>query len=89
MVRKKILFHCTCITYGLSTAPYDITKCLRPIVKYFRENFIDIVLYLHDGLAFADSRYQCENVSKLFKVHWIGLVFRLILTNPFLNLSRL
>ena len=40
---------------------------MRPIVKHFREKFIDVVLYLDDGLAFADPRYQCENVSKFIQ----------------------
>jgi hypothetical protein len=57
-------FYCfTVLPFGLTTAPYVFTKCLRPIVKYFRENFIDIVLYLDDGLAMSDSISDCKNMS--------------------------
>ncbi|CAC5407366.1 unnamed protein product [Mytilus coruscus] len=45
-------FYCfTVLAFGLSSAPYLFTKCLRPIVKYWRENGVDIVLYLDDGLG--------------------------------------
>lgn len=61
----KDKFYCfTVLPFGLSTAPYVFTKCLRPIVKYFRENCIDIVLYLDDGLVLSNTKNQCENVSK-------------------------
>jgi hypothetical protein len=39
-------FYCfSVLAFGLASAPYLFTKCLRPIVKYWREHGIDIVLY--------------------------------------------
>ena len=49
---------------GLTSAPFIFTKCLRPIVKYWRECNINIVLYLDDGLAFADTKTKCRDVAK-------------------------
>lgn len=45
----------TVLPFGLSSAPYIFTKCLRPIVKYWRQSGINIVLYLDDGLGMAQS----------------------------------
>ncbi|VDI14798.1 MFS transporter, SP family, solute carrier family 2 (myo-inositol transporter), member 13 [Mytilus galloprovincialis] len=45
-------FYCfTVSAFGLSTGPYIFTKCLRPLVKYWRKNGIKIVLYLDDGFG--------------------------------------
>ena len=60
----KDSFYCyTVLAFGLSSAPYLFTKCLKPIVKYWRENGVDIVLYLDDGLGFAKDRLSCDKVS--------------------------
>jgi hypothetical protein len=41
-------FYCfTVLVFGISTGPYMLTKCLRPMVKYWRENSVKIVLYLN------------------------------------------
>lgn len=61
---------CYCLSvlaFGLASAPYLFTKCLRPIVKYWRENGIDIVLYLDDGLGMAKDEFECKNSSLLVK----------------------
>lgn len=50
----KNKFYCfNVLLFGLTSAPYIFTKCLRPIVKYWRNSGIDIVLYLDDGLGFG------------------------------------
>ena len=51
------------LPFGLTSAPYIFTKCLRPIVKYWRTNGIDIVLYLDDGLGFGKDLKSCVSAS--------------------------
>ena len=45
------------LLFGLSSAPYIFTKFFRPIVAYWRQQGIHIVVYLDDGLGEAPS-YQ-------------------------------
>jgi hypothetical protein len=37
-----------------SSSPYLFTKCLREMVKYWRKNAINIVLYLDDGFGMSE-----------------------------------
>ena len=55
------------LPFGLSTAPYIFTKCLKPIVNLWRSRGIFIVLYLDDGWGRADSFVSCEAVAKAVK----------------------
>lgn len=49
-------FYCfTVLAFGISAGPCIFTKCLRSLVKYWRENSVNIVLYLDDGFW-----YQCK-----------------------------
>ena len=58
-------FFCyTVLPFGLSSAPYIFTKCLRPLVKYWRKNFAKVVLYLDDGLILADSESSSLKFTK-------------------------
>ena len=41
----------TVLPFGLSSAPYIFTKCLRPLVKFWRFNGVKIVVFLDDGCA--------------------------------------
>jgi hypothetical protein len=58
----------TVLPFGLSSAPYIFTKCLRTMVKYWRYNNIKIVLYLDDGLAMADSVDECYRISRFIRI---------------------
>ncbi|VDI03553.1 Hypothetical predicted protein [Mytilus galloprovincialis] len=61
-------FYCfTVLAFGLSSAPYLFTKCLRPIVKYWRENGVDIVLYLDDGLGMGKNKQEASECSSFVK----------------------
>ncbi|VDI53464.1 Hypothetical predicted protein [Mytilus galloprovincialis] len=55
------------LAFGLSSAPYLFTKCLRPIVKYWRENGVDIVLYLDDGLGMGKNKQEASECSSFVK----------------------
>ena len=53
-------FYCySVLPFGLSSAPYIFTKCLRPMVKYWRQHSVRIVLYLDDGICMAPSQSDC------------------------------
>ena len=39
----------TVLPFGLSSSPFIVTKCLRPLVRFWREHGLNIVLYLDDG----------------------------------------
>lgn len=54
---KTRYFCCRVLPFGLSSAPYIFTKLFRPLVAYWRQQGIHIVVYLDDGLGEAPS-YQ-------------------------------
>lgn len=59
-------YYCfTVLPFGLSSAPYIFTKCLRPLVKYWRSKFIDIVVYLDDGWGCSKTMSMCEKNSAI------------------------
>lgn len=60
----KERFYCfTVLPFGLSSAPYIFTKCLRPLVKYWRSCLINIVVYLDDGWFISDTFENCQSDS--------------------------
>lgn len=67
-----IFYTYTVLPFGLSTAAYIFTKCLRAIVKFWRENLIRIVVFLDDGLgmnndyqkALKDSFFVKDSLTK-------------------------
>jgi hypothetical protein len=64
----KDKFYCfTVLVFGISTGPYIFTKCLRPMVKYWRENSVKIVLYLDDGFGMNTDEEQCIKDSNFVR----------------------
>ena len=64
----KNKFYCfTVLPFGLSTAPYIFSKCLRTLVKYWRRNSINIVLYLDDGFGMTQNFDDCKTDAKFVK----------------------
>ncbi len=55
------------LPFGLSSAPFVFTKCLRPLVKYWRDKGFFIVLYLDDGWGIANSYNECYSIASLVK----------------------
>ena len=55
------------LPFGLSSAPYIFTKCLRPLVKHWRERGYFAVIYLDDGWCSAPSYSECLNISNCIK----------------------
>ncbi len=64
------------LPFGLSSAPYVFTKCLRPLVKHWRHQGYFIVLYLDDGWGRASSKELCGKISQNVKADLLsaGLV---------------
>ena len=61
-------FYCfTVLPFGLLSAPFIFTKCLKAMVKFWRQNAIDIVLYLDDGLGMSSSVDNCVKDSFFVK----------------------
>ena len=53
----------TVLPFGLSSAPYIFTKCLRPLVKFWRFNGVKIVLFLDDRCGKGDSLQSAKGHS--------------------------
>ena len=61
----KNKFYCfTVLVFGLASNPYLFSKCLRAMVKYWRQNCINIVLYLDDGFGMSHSIQEANTLSK-------------------------
>ena len=55
------------LPFGLSSAPFIFTKCLRPLVKHWRNKGFFIVVYLDDGWCIAPSLSACDLISQTVK----------------------
>ena len=58
----------TVLPFGLSTAPYISTKCVRPLERYCHFSGLKIAVFLDDGFAVVNGYNDCElAVSKVRK----------------------
>jgi len=64
---KGKYFCFTVLLFGLSTAHFIFSKCLREMVKYWRNNSIKIVMYLDDWFGMAQNFEDCINDSQFVK----------------------
>ncbi len=64
------------LPFGLSTAPYVFTKCLRPLVKHWRSQGLFVVVYLDDGWGRASTEKEANAIASRVKSDLIsaGLV---------------
>ena len=51
------------LPFGLSSAPYIFTKCLKPLEKYWRFNGVNIALFLDDGWLIDSDRDTCTTLA--------------------------
>lgn len=49
----------TVLPFGLSSAPYVFTKCLKPLEKYWRLQGVNIALFLDDGWLIEHGSDDC------------------------------
>ena len=54
----------TVIPFGLTSAPFIFTKCLKPLEKYWRRQGFNIALCLDDGLLTEANYDQCAGLSE-------------------------
>ena len=52
------------LPFGLSTACYLFTKLMRPLMKYWRQQGLRIVLYLDDGIVAVQGEQAALTASK-------------------------
>ena len=55
------------LPFGLSTAPYIFTKCVRPLEKYWRFQGVKIAVSLDDGFVIDNTYESCKVVSSNVK----------------------
>jgi len=61
-------YYCfTVLPFGLTSSPYLFTKCLRDLVKFWRSNAIQIVLFLDDGWGTNRNKDLCAHDSYFVK----------------------
>ena len=64
------LFLCinfTVLPFGLSSACYAFTKLVRPLVRYWRERGLRIIIYLDDGLCAMDGESNALEASVMVR----------------------
>lgn len=67
-IRKVVkYFSFQVLPFGLSTAPYIFTKCIRPLVRHWRKKGYFIIVFLDDGWCRCDSLRSCKLVSSSVK----------------------
>ena len=58
-----MFFAFTVLPFGLASAPYVFTKCLKPIEKYWGFQGVRIALFLDDGWLIENSLNACRVLS--------------------------
>ena len=61
------LFSFSVLPFGLSTAPYVLTKCLRPLAQHWREKGIFMVLFLDNGWGRQSNASLCAKAAQTVK----------------------
>ena len=57
----------TVLPFGLSTACYVFTKCLRPLVKFWRSKGLRSVLYIDDGIIVSQNAQEAIRNVELIR----------------------
>ena len=60
--RKYFVFRV--LLFGLGSACYDFTKLMRPLVRHWRGQGIQVVLYLDNGIAAVKGQESANRVSE-------------------------
>ena len=77
----------TVLPFGLSSAPYIFTKCLRSMIKFWRKNCIKIVVFLDDGLGMNSELSKTIKDSNFVKQSLLKAGFVINMENPFGTLN--
>ena len=60
-------FAFTVLPFGLTSSPYVFTKCMRELVKHWRKNAVQIVMFLDDGWGTNYDKQMCQRDSDFVK----------------------
>ena len=61
------MYYYAVLAFGITTGPYIFTKCLRPVVKCWRENGVKVVLYLDDVFGMNKDVSSCYEDAHIVK----------------------
>ena len=53
----------TVLPFGLASAPFIFTKCLKPLEKYWRIHGISVALFLDDGWLTDSDQVSCAALA--------------------------
>ena len=59
------IYHFTCLSFGLSSAPWVFTKTLKPALAVLRQRGVRMIAYIDDILIIAESRNQALEHSQV------------------------
>ena len=63
--------------FGLSSAPFIFTKCLKTMVKSWRENSIKIVMFIDDRFSLNKSLQKYQKQSEFIRQSFIQAGFKI------------
>ena len=76
----------TVLPFGLSSAPYTFTKCLRPLVKFWRFNGVKTLVFLDDECGKGESLQTAKGHSLFVQTSLSNAGLWLIPLNQYGNL---
>ena len=59
------------LPFGLASACYLFTKITRPLVKKWRSEGKQIIMYLDDGIGIHPDEQLCQNIANEVKINLI------------------
>ena len=73
---KTNLYEFTCLPFGLSSAPRQFTKLMKPVVSLLRRTGVRILIYLDDFLLLNQDKGRLlrDMHSLIFLLHNLGLI---------------
>jgi hypothetical protein len=73
---EEILYEFTCLPFGLSSAPRQFTKLMKPVISVLRRLGVRILIYLDDILILNQNKMGLmkDTHSLIFLLHNLGLV---------------
>lgn len=80
---KNKFYWFSVLVFGLASSPYVFS--FRAMVKFWRQNSINIVLYLDDGFGMAQTYDDCDKVSTFVRKSLQDAGFLIKKNNLFLN----
>jgi hypothetical protein len=64
----RIFYKFLVLPFGLASACYLFTKITRPLVKKWRSEGKQIIMYLDDGIGIDPDEQLCQNIANEVKI---------------------